>query len=122
MLSRVVLHPTYRGAGIAADFVRQSCQLSGYPWIETLTQLGHIHPLFEKAGFLRVGTTKSGDSSRRNHSLIYGVRRSHGSQGLVSQETFRKSRYAEPVYYIFDNRAKAGRRCVSPNIAVADPK
>src|SRR5690606_24918665 len=31
MLSRVVLHPTYRGAGIAAWFVRQCCEMSGYP-------------------------------------------------------------------------------------------
>lgn len=109
MLSRVVVHPTYRGAGMAAAFVRRSCELSGYSWIETLAQMGHIHPLFEKAGFLRVGSTRPRDCSRLNHSTIYGGRRSNASQGLVSKETFRKSRYAEPVYYVFDNRSRVRR-------------
>ena len=55
LLQRVVLHPTYRGAGVAVPFVERSCELCPYPWIETLTRMGHIHPFFEKAGFTRVG-------------------------------------------------------------------
>jgi GNAT superfamily N-acetyltransferase len=111
MLSRVVLHPTYRGAGIAAEFVRRSCQLCPFPWIETLTEMGRINPFFERAGFVRVptGATKSEKmQSRRGHSSIYGGRRKDGSRILVSQETYEKSRFARPVYYIFDNRD--GRR------------
>lgn len=104
-LSRVVLHPTYRGAGIAADFVRQSCEMSGYPWIETLTQMGHINPFFEKAGFIRVGVTQPHGSSRVNHSLLYGGRR-RSRRGLVTQETCRKSHNSRPVYYVFDNRRR----------------
>jgi GNAT superfamily N-acetyltransferase len=104
MLSRVVLHPTYRGAGIAAAFIRRSCELSGFRWIETLAQMGHVSPFFERAGFVRVGTTRVRRLSRRTHSRIFGGGRKHG--GLVTEETHRKSRYAQPVYYIFDNRER----------------
>jgi len=113
MLSRVVLHPTYRGAGIGAGFVRRSCELCPWPWIETLTEMGRINPFFEKAGFVRVPTpTGAGRArqSRRGHSSIYGGRRKNGSRILVSKETYEKSRYARPVYFIFDNRAACGRR------------
>ncbi|MFG0295992.1 MAG: hypothetical protein ACF8PG_08815 [Maioricimonas sp. JB045] len=104
MLSRVVLHPTYRGAGIAARYIHRSCRLCPFPWIETLTQMGHVHPFFEKAGFVRVGTTEAKGHSRRDHSSIYGGYRNRARQPLVTEETFRKSRFAHPVYYIFDNR------------------
>lgn len=110
MLSRVVIHPTYRGAGIAARFVRRSCELCPYRWIETLTQMGHINPFFEAAGFVRVGSSRPKHHDRISHSVIYGGRRHHASPGLVTEETHRKSRYAEPVYYVFDNRRHVGRR------------
>lgn len=106
MLSRVVIHPTFRGAGIAHEFVRRSCELCPYAWIETLTQMGHINPFFERAGFVRVGTSRPTTHSRQGHSKLY-VRRKHGQKkSLVSSETFEKSRYASPVYYIFDNRGQ----------------
>ncbi|MBX7105174.1 MAG: hypothetical protein K1X57_13920 [Gemmataceae bacterium] len=54
-LSRVVLHPTYRGAGIAAAFVRRACELCPVPWIEALAVMGRVNPFFEKAGFTRTG-------------------------------------------------------------------
>lgn len=113
MLSRVVLHPTYRGAGLAAAFVRRSCELCPWPWIETLAGMGHVNPFFEKAGFVRVAvgaTTPVKARSRRDHSKLFGGRRRNGSQGLVSKETFEKSRHARPVYFIFDNRAACESR------------
>ena len=58
VLARVVIHPTYRGAGLASAFVRTSCQGCPVPWIETLTAMGHLHPFFEKAGFRRIGVIR----------------------------------------------------------------
>ena len=105
MLSRVVIHPTFRGAGIAKEFVRRSCELSGSPWIETLTQMGHINPFFERAGFTKVGTSQNNQRSRNLHSKLYGSRQNYAEEkGLISQQTFNKSRYSNPIYYIFDNR------------------
>src|SRR5690606_35533419 len=64
MLSRVVLHPTFRGAGVASAFIRRSCELCPYPWIETLTRMGHVNPFFERAGFVRVGQSSPPQRSR----------------------------------------------------------
>ena len=103
LLQRVVLHPTYRGAGIAARFVRRACELCPVDWIETLSAMGQANPFFERAGFVRVGVIrKDRRAARRDpYAGIYGSRR-------VSAETVLKSRYSEPVYYVFDNRRQVG--------------
>jgi len=107
-LSRVVLHPTYRGAGLAAKFIHASCRSCPSPWIEALAEMGHINPFFERAGFVRVGVTGPHTASRASHSALYGARHDRPERRrLVSAETHEKSRYAEPVYYVFDNRAAA---------------
>jgi hypothetical protein len=108
-LSRVVLHPTYRGAGIAAAFIRASCRSCPWPWIETLAEMGRLNPFFERAGFTKVSRSLRSDrdtekGSRAKHSAIYGGRR---GRGRLSAETHAKSRYAEPVYFIFENREHA---------------
>ena len=96
LLSRVVLHPTYRGAGIAAAFVRRACETCPVPWIETLSAMGRVNPFFERAGFVRVGVIRHGRS--QEYGGMYGTRR------RVSAETVAKSRFSEPAYYVFDNR------------------
>jgi ABC-type lipoprotein export system ATPase subunit/GNAT superfamily N-acetyltransferase len=98
LLARVVLHPTYRGAGIGAAFVRRACQTCPVAWVETLSAMGHVNPFFERAGFLRVGVLR-GRKRVGRHGSIYGRR---GTR--VSAETEAKSRFSEPVYYVFDNR------------------
>jgi hypothetical protein len=97
LLSRVVLHPTYRGAGLAAGFVREACRSCPVPWVETLTAMGHANPFFERAGFARVGVVrKAGDGK--------GSCGQYGGGAKCSRETAARSRYSEPVYYVFDNR------------------
>lgn len=112
-LSRVVLHPTYRGAGIAHQFVRRCCELCPFPWIETLTEMGHFNPFFERAGFTRIGASPLAERarSRASHSLIFRRRDKHGDkQKYLTRETYEKSRYSRPVYYIFDNRRNCRQR------------
>jgi len=99
LLSRVVLHPTYRGAGIAAEFVRRACESCPVAWIETLTAMGRINPFFERAGFVRVGVVEH--DGRGDGSGIYGGR---GSR--LTRESRDKSRYSRPVYYVLDNRRR----------------
>lgn len=107
MLSRVVLHPTYRGAGIAADFVRRSCESCGSAWVEVLAEMGRIHPLFSRAGFQRVEVCGHDRQTRASHAALYGTRREgYGKKRLISQESFEKSRHAQPAYFIFDNRER----------------
>jgi len=107
LLSRVVIHPTYRGAGIAAGFVRRACETCPVPWIETLTAMGHANPVFERAGFVRVAIVGKPRDER-------GYGGQFGPTGKCDSETRRKSRWSEPVYYVFDNRASARPDSGSP--------
>ena len=96
LLSRVVLHPTYRGAGVAAAFVRRACATCPVPWIETLTAMGQVNPFFERAGFVRVGVVRKDGPGN--------VSGAYARQRCVSGAWEAKSRFSEPVYYVFDNR------------------
>ncbi|MFL5339011.1 MAG: hypothetical protein ACJ8F7_02495 [Gemmataceae bacterium] len=100
LLSRVVLHPTYRGAGVAAAFVRRTCETCPVPWIETLSAMGRVNPFFERAGFVRVGVVQKDGTGSVSGS--YATRRG------VSAATEAKSRFGAPVYYVFDNRKHRG--------------
>lgn len=101
LLQRVVLHPSYRGAGLASHFVRRACELCPTDWIETLSALGHAHPIFERAGFVRVGTLPTVRPGRRHRHGAF-PRRSG-----VSPTTLRQSESTTPVYYLFDNRSRS---------------
>jgi ABC-type ATPase with predicted acetyltransferase domain len=101
LLARVVLHPTYRGAGIAAGFVREACRSCRVPWVETLTAMGHANPFFERAGFVRVGVIRKASREREPYGGQYA-----GRGARCSRETAAKSRHSEPVYYVFDNRGE----------------
>lgn len=93
VLQRVVLHPTYRGAGLAAAFVRRACELCPVPWIETLSAMGQVNPFFERAGFVRVGVVRH---QRRGSAGAFGTTRRPTASALHD--------YSEPVYYVRDNR------------------
>jgi GNAT superfamily N-acetyltransferase len=94
LLQRVVLHPTYRGAGIASAFVRRACELCPIDWIETLSAMGHANPFFERAGFVKVGQIDH--VGERNGA--YG-----GDYPQLSTTT-RRNHFSTPIYYILDNR------------------
>jgi hypothetical protein len=101
LLARVVLHPTYRGAGIAAAFVRRACQTCPVPWVEALTAMGRVNPFFERAGFVRVGVVRKEQQGPGGYGGMYA-----GRDARVSAATAAKSRFSEPVYYVFDNRGR----------------
>ncbi len=49
-LSRVVIHPQYRGLGLAVRLVRHALATATTPYVEALAAMGHIHPFFAHAG------------------------------------------------------------------------
>ncbi|HVL13736.1 MAG TPA: GNAT family N-acetyltransferase, partial [Gemmata sp.] len=100
LLQRVVLHPTYRGAGLAAAFVRRACELCPVNWVETLSAMGRANPVFERAGFARVGVI---GRSRRARS---GLAQFAGPTARVSDRTRAAGHLSDPVYYVFDNRRR----------------
>jgi len=49
-ISRVVVHPVYRGCGLAVRLVRQAILDAQRPLVEALAAMGAVHPFFERAG------------------------------------------------------------------------
>lgn len=49
-ISRVIVHPSYRGLGLAGRMVRHALVNAQTPVVETLAVMGRIHPLFDRAG------------------------------------------------------------------------
>jgi hypothetical protein len=115
LLARVVLHPSYRGAGIAAAFVRKACSTCPVDWIETLSAMGHANPLFERAGFKRIGIARRNEKRINPYIGIYARK-----DRRIGKETVLKSRFSEPVYYVFDNRRSNNSRSTAgvsePNV------
>ena len=103
LLQRVVLHPTYRGAGLGAAFVRAACETCPVKWIETLSAMGRASPFFERAGFTRVGVVQR--SKRRSGRS--GVAQFAGPTRSVTAATRARSDHSDPLYYVFDNRSRA---------------
>jgi ABC-type lipoprotein export system ATPase subunit/GNAT superfamily N-acetyltransferase len=117
VLQRVVLHPTYRGAGIASAFARRSCELCDVDWIETLSAMGRANPFFERAGFVKVGTIPRTRRAWRAGGFMPPVGSTggikpparggqYGPKAGIASETTRKSQFSDPVYYLFDNRSR----------------
>jgi GNAT superfamily N-acetyltransferase len=104
LLQRVVLHPTYRGAGLAAQFVRRACKLCPVDWIETLSAMGQANPFFERAGFVKVGLVQ--------HRVSKPARQGPYTRPRPARAT-RAHQHSQPVYYVFDNRQ---RNCPSGGI------
>ncbi len=51
-ISRVIVHPIYRGLGLASRLVRYILRTSPMPVVESLAVMGRYHPLFESAGMM----------------------------------------------------------------------
>lgn len=49
-ISRVVVHPQFRGLGLAVKLVRHALSQAPTPLVEALAAMGRVHPFFEKAG------------------------------------------------------------------------
>ena len=49
-ISRVVVHPQWRGLGLAVRLVRTALDHPTTHFTESLAAMGHIHPFFERAG------------------------------------------------------------------------
>ena len=49
-ISRVIVHPAYRGCGLAGRLVRHALKKARTPLVEALAAMGHVHPFLERAG------------------------------------------------------------------------
>ena len=53
-ISRVIVHPKYRGIGVGTMLVRETLKLAGTPYVEALAVMARYNPFFEKAGMKRI--------------------------------------------------------------------
>ena len=113
-VTRLVIDPRYRGAGLAARFLRRVAQMTPRPWIELVSEMADLVPFCESAGFRRIGRTpdRSGKSLSAMMSQAASGRIGHCS-GAKRPATlaayFRRGRFTRPVHYLFDNRASFRR-------------
>lgn len=52
-IGRIIVHPAYRGAGLAVALVRRVLHEAVTPYVEAMAVMGHVHPFFELAGMRR---------------------------------------------------------------------
>ena len=53
-IARVIVHPQFRGLGVAARLVRRICDECPTRYVEAFAAMGEVHPLFERGGMRRV--------------------------------------------------------------------
>ena len=55
-IARIILHPQYRGLGLAYHFLKEYFKLSESDYIETVAVMANYTPFFEKAGMKKINT------------------------------------------------------------------
>jgi GNAT superfamily N-acetyltransferase len=73
-ISRVIVHPIYRGLGLSVRLVRHALQDGRTPLMEALAVMGRIHPFFAKGGMTGVGLVPG-------RKLLYSYYIAHTAQG-----------------------------------------
>ncbi len=53
-ISRVIVHPQFRGIGLATLLVRRVIQDCPTRFVEAIARMGHVHPFFKRAGMRRI--------------------------------------------------------------------
>ena len=103
-VSRLVLDPRYRGAGLAAAFLRACCRLAPWPWIELVSEMAALVPFCQAAGFRRI----AGAAPKGPHPPAAASRRSPWGKSGWTRAGFasysRRVRFSRPAYFLLDNR------------------
>lgn len=69
-LSRIIIHPKFRGAGLAVKLVKETMALTGKRVVETIAAMARYNPFFEKAGMTKVGVMKLTKQQRGILSIV----------------------------------------------------
>lgn len=110
-VSRLVLDPRYRGAGLAGAFLRRCCELSPWPWIELVSEMAALVPFCRKAGFRRIGAV--GEKQRNRGRNVRPDPKSGSAWGKSGwtkagfADYARRARFSRPTYFLRDNRRSA---------------
>jgi len=92
IISRVIVHPRYRGVGLASHFVKTYLEkYATTKYVETCAVMANYHPFFEKAGMIRVDVE---EDAKRNEMVAqlekFGFNTSMLSSARYCKEIFEK--------------------------------
>jgi GNAT superfamily N-acetyltransferase len=113
-VTRLVLDPRYRGAGIAGRFLARAAALAPTRWVELASEMGHLSRFAEAAGFVRIGL--GADKLRTPGGRIRPPGATGGAWSQANctagaRAAFaRRTRHGRPVCYLLDNTPRAGKR------------
>ena len=62
-ISRVIVHPQFRGLGLAGRLVRRALRDAPVRYVEAVAAMGEVHPLFERAGMRRIEPAGEGEAA-----------------------------------------------------------
>lgn len=68
-ISRVIIHPHYRGLGLAVNLVRHVLDRAETVFTEALAVMGKAHPFFERAGMIRYDRPMRPEHARLHDAL-----------------------------------------------------
>ncbi|MZP28702.1 ABC transporter ATP-binding protein [Heliobacterium undosum] len=86
-ISRVVIHPKYRGVGLGAKLIRDTMPMTGKRYVEALTVMGRFNPFNEKAGLIPVPyQPKDRFKGVRNQLILLGWDMQRASSWRYNQE------------------------------------
>jgi len=92
-ISRVVIHPKFRGIGLGAYLVKETLSKVNAKVVETLAVMARYNPFFEKAGMKRVDYTID---RRSNEKEVRSFLESHGFDfDFVKSKTYCNRFFAE---------------------------
>jgi len=92
-ISRVVIHPKFRGIGLGAYLVKETLPKVGVKVVEALAVMARYNPFFEKAGMIRVDYTRD---SRSNDKEVRSFLESHNFDfDFVKSKTYCNKFFAE---------------------------
>jgi GNAT superfamily N-acetyltransferase len=58
VISRVIVHPKYRGIGLGEKLVRETLPVAGTGCVEAVAVMARYNPFFEKAGMQRIAESR----------------------------------------------------------------
>jgi len=62
-IARVIVHPQFRGLGVAAALVRRVCDDCTTRYVEAFAAMGDVHPFFERGGMRRTNAGAAGEAA-----------------------------------------------------------
>ncbi len=90
-IARVIVHPKFRGIGVAVELVRRTLPLEGRPYVETLAVMARYNPFFERAGMIRVAAEPDPEKRRALEAAYRELERLGAREDvLLDQELFRR--------------------------------